>query len=86
VIHSKQPSWNCFDLAFVFALAQLSYGLIRNLSWSGGFQTLVLLLASWWIWYTNASVTDRFGPQRPAIPALSSQACTSPSRSAAPST
>jgi low temperature requirement protein LtrA len=56
-----------FDLVFVFALASLSQGLIERLGWSGGFQTLVLLLALWWVWSLTAGITDRFGPQRPAI-------------------
>jgi low temperature requirement protein LtrA len=29
-----------FDLAFVFALLQLSHSLTRNLHWSGAFQAL----------------------------------------------
>lgn len=56
-----------FDLVFVFALVELTQGLIEHLSWSGGFQTLVLLLALWWVWSLTAGITDRFGPQRPAI-------------------
>lgn len=39
----------CFDLVFVLALAQLSQVLIQNLTWSGAFQKLVLLLAMWWV-------------------------------------
>jgi low temperature requirement protein LtrA len=34
-----------FDLAFVFALTQLSELLTRDLSWAGAYRTLVLLLA-----------------------------------------
>jgi len=56
-----------FDLVFVFALATLSQELIERLGWSGGFQTLVLLLALWWVWSLTAGITDRFGPQRLAI-------------------
>ena len=59
-----------FDLVFVFALAQLSQGLVEDLSWSDAFQTLVLLLAVWWVWSTTAGITDKFGPQRPAIQLL----------------
>jgi hypothetical protein len=39
-----------FDLAFVFALFQLSHLLLR-LSWSGALQTLVLYLASLQRWF-----------------------------------
>ncbi|MFR9775730.1 low temperature requirement protein A [Micromonospora sp. MS34] len=59
-----------FDLAFVFALAQLSYALIQRLTWSGAFQALLLLLAVWWVWFTTAWITELFDPHRPAIQAL----------------
>ncbi|MBM0239105.1 low temperature requirement protein A [Micromonospora sp. ATA32] len=59
-----------FDLAFVFALTQLSHALIQNLAWSGAFQALVLLLAVLRVWLGTAWVTDRFDPQRPAIQLL----------------
>jgi low temperature requirement protein LtrA len=58
------------DLVFVFALFRLSQGLLDHLSWSGGFQTLVLLLAVWWAWAHTAAVSDRFDPARPAIQLL----------------
>ena len=56
-----------FDLVFVLALTQLSRGLIQHLSWSGAFQTLVLLLAVWWVWVHTAGFGDIFDPQRPPI-------------------
>ena len=56
-----------FDLAFVVALFQLSRGLIQDLRWSGGFQTLVLLLAVWFIWLSTAWITDRLDPRRTAV-------------------
>jgi low temperature requirement protein LtrA len=59
-----------FDLAFVFALTQLSHVLIRDLSWGGAFQTLVLMLVMWQVWSSTAGLTDRFDPQRPAIQLL----------------
>ncbi|WP_319462766.1 low temperature requirement protein A [Micromonospora sp. RTP1Z1] len=59
-----------FDLVFVVALVQLSHGLIQDLRWSGAFQTLVLLLAMWWVWSVTAWVTDLYDPQRPAIQLL----------------
>ncbi|MEH1055990.1 low temperature requirement protein A [Micromonospora sp. CPCC 206171] len=54
-----------FDLVFVFALARLSQGLLEHLSWSGAFQTLVLLLALWAVWGHTAGLTDRLDPQQP---------------------
>ncbi|WP_446213547.1 low temperature requirement protein A [Micromonospora sp. IBSANI012] len=59
-----------FDLAFVFALAQLSYALVHNLAWSGAFQAMVLLLAVWWVWFTTAWTTELFDPQRPEVQVL----------------
>ncbi|NYF55359.1 low temperature requirement protein A [Micromonospora purpureochromogenes] len=59
-----------FDLVFVVALAQLSHGLIQDLRWSDAFQTLVLLLALWWVWIMTASTTDLYDPQRTAIQLL----------------
>lgn len=59
-----------FDLAFVFALLRLSQGLLDRLNWSGAFQTVVLLLALWWVWGQTAGVADRFDAGQPAIQAL----------------
>jgi low temperature requirement protein LtrA len=59
-----------FDLVYVFVLAQLSQGLIHNLDWSDAFQTLVLLLALYWVWNGTAGITDLYDPQRPEIQLL----------------
>ncbi|MFG2100709.1 low temperature requirement protein A [Micromonospora echinaurantiaca] len=59
-----------FDLVFVVALVQLSNELIQDLTWSGAFQTLVLLLAMWWVWSVTAWITDLYDPQRPGIQLL----------------
>jgi low temperature requirement protein LtrA len=59
-----------FDLALVFALAQLSSGLLTHLDWSGAFRTLVLLFALFWVWSVTAWITDLYDPQRPAIQLL----------------
>ncbi|SCF13605.1 low temperature requirement protein A [Micromonospora mirobrigensis] len=56
-----------FDLVFVVALTQLSRGLIDDLSWEGAYQTLVLLMAVWWIWSITAWTTDLYDPQHPTI-------------------
>src|SRR5258706_10131318 len=56
-----------FDLAFVVALLPLSHTLIRYLRWSGAFQTLVLLLAVWFIWLSTAWITDRLDPQQETV-------------------
>jgi low temperature requirement protein LtrA len=58
------------DLVFVFALFQLSQELLAHLNGRGAFQTLVLLLAVWWVWAETSGVADRFDPRRPAIQVL----------------
>jgi low temperature requirement protein LtrA len=59
-----------FDLVFVLALFRLSQGLLDHLTWSDGFQTLVLLLALWSVWTNTAGFTDRLDPQHPLIQLL----------------
>ena len=71
----EQPSRATFldlflDLVFVFALFRLSQGLLAHLSVRGAFQTLVLLLAVWWVWTMTAAISERFDPARPAIQLL----------------
>ncbi|GAA5196383.1 low temperature requirement protein A [Rugosimonospora acidiphila] len=56
-----------FDLAFVFALTQLSRELISNLTWAGAYQTLVLFLAVWWVWTVTVWLTNRLDPRRPVV-------------------
>ncbi|RQW91451.1 low temperature requirement protein A [Micromonospora globispora] len=58
------------DLVFVFAIFRLSQGLRDHLNWSGAVQTLVLLLAVWWVWSQTAGVSNRFDPRRPTIQLL----------------
>jgi low temperature requirement protein LtrA len=59
-----------FDLAFVYALFQLSRGLLAHLRWSGAFQTAVLLLAVWLVWSSTARISNRYDPHRPATQLL----------------
>ena len=59
-----------FDLAFVFALFQLSHHLLGQLHLTGALQTLVLLAAMWGVWNTTTWVTDRLDPQSPAVQLL----------------
>jgi low temperature requirement protein LtrA len=58
------------DLAFVSALFQLSRELLGHLSWSGAFQTLVLLLAVWWVWGHTARIGDRYDLRQSAMQLL----------------
>lgn len=64
-----------FDLVFVATLVQLSRGLMRDLSWGGAFQTLVLLLAMWWTWSITTWTTNLYDPQRMEIQFLSPRPC-----------
>ncbi len=43
-----------FDLVFAFALSQLSHHLFEHLSWRGGAETLVMLLAVFAAWFTTS--------------------------------
>ncbi|WP_244298406.1 low temperature requirement protein A [Micromonospora cremea] len=59
-----------FDLVFVLALFRVSQGLLEHLTWSGAFQTLVLLLALWWVWVHTAGAADILDPRRAPIQLL----------------
>jgi low temperature requirement protein LtrA len=58
-----------FDLVFVVAFFQLSSVLAQDPTWNGALQTLVLLLAVWFVWLITAGVTDRF-TQTPVVQLL----------------
>jgi low temperature requirement protein LtrA len=53
-----------FDLAFVFAFTRLSQELRQDVSWYGVWDTLVTLLALWWVWSTTVWLTERLDPDR----------------------
>ncbi|RZU72214.1 low temperature requirement protein LtrA [Micromonospora kangleipakensis] len=59
-----------FDVVFVFALRALAQQLFNNLTWSGAFRTLVLLLAIGWVWSLTARVTGQLNPRRPSVQLL----------------
>ncbi|NYF57976.1 low temperature requirement protein A [Micromonospora purpureochromogenes] len=59
-----------FDLVFVFAFFRLSQELLEHLSWTGAFQTLVLLLPVLHVWAYAARFTDLFDPRNPLIQLL----------------
>ncbi|MEV4656593.1 low temperature requirement protein A [Micromonospora sp. NPDC049301] len=59
-----------FDVVFVFALRALAQQLLNNLTWSGAFQTLVLLLAIGWVWSLTARVTGLLNPRRLSVQLL----------------
>ncbi|MFG2059282.1 low temperature requirement protein A [Micromonospora sp. NPDC048930] len=59
-----------FDLVFVLTFFRLSEELLEDLSWSGAFQTLVLLLAVLHVWFYTARFTNLFDPRHPLIQLL----------------
>ena len=56
-----------FDLVFVFAVTQLSHGLIAHPDGAGVAHTGLLLLAVWWAWVYTAWVTNWLDPERPLV-------------------
>ena len=53
-----------FDLVFVFAITQLSHRLLAHLSYVGAFESLILLLAVWWVWIYTSWTTNWLDPDR----------------------
>ena len=53
-----------FDLVFVFAVTQLSHGLLAHLSAMGWLQTAFLLMAVWWVWIFTSWITNWLDPER----------------------
>ena len=56
-----------YDLVFVFAVTQLSHGLLEHLTPLGAFQTAVLMLAVWWAWIDTAWITNWLDPERSVV-------------------
>ena len=51
-----------FDLVFVFAVTQLSHGLLEHFSLVGMAQTALLLMAVWWVWIYTSWFTNWIDP------------------------
>ena len=56
-----------FDLVFVFAVTQLSHGLMAHPTLLGVAETGLLLMAVWWAWIYTAWVTNWLDPERPPV-------------------
>jgi len=56
-----------FDLVFVFAVTQLSHGLIAHLSWGGAFGVALLFAAIWWVWISTSWVTNWLDPEQTPV-------------------
>jgi low temperature requirement protein LtrA len=53
-----------FDLVFVFAVTQLSHLLMEHFTPIGAVQTLLLMLAVWWVWIYTSWVTNWLDPEK----------------------
>lgn len=59
-----------YDLAFVFAVTQVSHLLLDNLTFEGAAQALLALLVVWWAWNYTTWVTNELDPDSIAVRAL----------------
>lgn len=59
-----------FDLVFVFAITQISHGLLAHYDLKGALQTGFLFLAVWWVWIYSTWVFNRLDPDRAQVRAL----------------
>ncbi len=56
-----------FDLVFVFAITQISHGLLANFTALGALQAGLLLMAVWWVWIYTSWFTNWLDPERNAV-------------------
>lgn len=56
-----------FDLVFVFAITQLSHFLLRDLNMKGSLESLLMLIAVWWVWNYTAWVTNWLDPTKAPV-------------------
>jgi low temperature requirement protein LtrA len=56
-----------FDLVFVFAVTQLSHGLLAHMTLLGAIETGLLMMAVWWVWIYTSWITNWLDPERPAV-------------------
>ncbi|KQY30800.1 hypothetical protein ASD38_05365 [Caulobacter sp. Root487D2Y] len=56
-----------FDLVFVFAITQLSHGLMEHPTLARVVETGLLLMAVWWAWIFTAWVTNWLDPERKPV-------------------
>lgn len=59
-----------FDLVYVFAVTQVSHGLLHHLSAAGALEALILWFAVWLGWQYTCWVTNWFDPETPQIRGL----------------
>jgi low temperature requirement protein LtrA len=59
-----------FDLVFVFAVTQLSHGLLAHLTPLGALEIGLLAFGVWWIWVFTAWLTNWLDPDHPTVRAM----------------
>ena len=59
-----------FDLAFVFAVTQLSHSLLAHFTPIGGVQTALMLMAVWWAWMYTSWATNWLDPENATVRTL----------------
>ena len=59
-----------FDLVFVFAITQLSHRLLSHFTAVGAAETLVLMIAVWWVWINTGWATNWLDPDHAAVRGL----------------
>jgi low temperature requirement protein LtrA len=56
-----------FDLVFVFAITQLSHGLLEQLTPLGALHTAVLFIGAWWLWIYTTWCTNWLNPASTSV-------------------
>jgi len=56
-----------FDLVFVFAVTQLSHGLLKHLTPLGALQTTLMMLGVWWLWMFTTWATNWLDPDKAPV-------------------
>ena len=59
-----------YDLVFVFAVTQLSHGLVGHMTPIGAVQIGLLFLAMWWVWVDTCWVANWLDPERTPVRTL----------------
>ena len=59
-----------FDLVFVLTIIQLSHTVVTHYTWLGVIESLLLVLAVWWVWIYTTWVTNWLDPNAMAVRAL----------------
>lgn len=56
-----------FDLVFVFAVTQLSHGLIHHPTWLGLYETTLMTMLVWWVWIYTSWATNWADPEKTPV-------------------